>query len=59
MTPSLEDLNVLELESVGMTAAVEADGTLHKIGGLWKKLGEQTIDLARRGLLRTVIVAAE
>lgn len=53
------ELHPLEMASIGGTASVESDGTLHKVGGLWQKLGEHTIDLARRGLLRTVVVAAE
>jgi HEAT repeat protein len=51
--------HTLEMASIGGTAAVDADGALHKVGGLWQKLGEHTIDMARRGLLRTVVVAAE
>ncbi len=57
--PSHEEWGALELDGVGLTAAVDTAGNLSRIGGLWEKLGEQTIDLARRGLLHTVVVAAE
>lgn len=53
------ELDALEMTAIGGTASVGTDGTLHKVGGLWQKLGEHTIDLARRGLLRTIIVATE
>lgn len=53
------ELDTLEMTAIGGTASVGADGTLHKVGGLWQKLGEHTIDLARRGLLRTIVVATE
>lgn len=53
------ELRPLEIASISGTAAIAADGALRKVGGLWQKLGAATIDLARRGLLRTVVVAAE
>lgn len=49
----------VDLELVAVTAALAADGALRPIGGVWKKLGEHTMDLARRGLLHAVVVAAE
>ena len=54
-----DDLKALELDGVGITTAVDADGTFRPVGGLWEKLGAQAMDLARRGLLRVVIVAQE
>lgn len=43
--PSHEEWGALELNGVGLTAAVDTAGNLSRIGGLWEKLGEQTIDL--------------
>ena len=58
MEPSLLTLlQELELGDVAVTAAIEADGTLKPVGGLWEKLGPQFIDLATRGLVRTLVVA--
>ena len=54
---SLDDLQMFEPYGVGVTAELQADGVLSPVGGLWRKLGAETIDLARRGLLRVVVVA--
>ena len=35
---SPDDVQVLELEYIGMTAEVDADGALHPLGKLWPKL---------------------
>lgn len=53
----LDDLRMLETHGVGVTAEVSENGDLSPVGGLWAKLGKQTIDLARRGLLHVVVVA--
>jgi HEAT repeat protein len=50
-------LRHLDLSGVAITAEIGADGGLRPVGGLWQKLGDGTIDLAKRGLLHTVIVA--
>ena len=55
---SADDLQILETVGIGATAEIKADGTLRPVGGLWEKLGAQTVDLAQRGLLHVVIVAA-
>jgi hypothetical protein len=54
---SADDLRGVELERVSVTAAIEADGMLRPVGGLWEKLGAQVMDLAQRRLLHTVVVA--
>ena len=57
---SLDDLSALKLEGVAISAEVHADeDTLKPVSGMWQKLGEETLELARRGLLRLVVVAAE
>ncbi|MEN8131925.1 MAG: HEAT repeat domain-containing protein, partial [Pseudomonadota bacterium] len=57
-TLSRDLLAALELKNVAITAALGPDGKLSPIGGLWEKLGQQAaIELARRGLLRIVVVA--
>jgi HEAT repeat protein len=54
-----QGLTALDVEGVAITATIDPDGKLGRIGGLWEKLGKQTIDLAHRGLLHTVVVAAD
>src|SRR5262245_22166919 len=54
-----EELKCLAGAGIGLTAAVDAEGNLHAVGGLWEKFGPETIDLARRGQLRLIVVAAE
>src|SRR5918912_1819912 len=54
---SLDDLRVLDLEGVGVTAVVLPDGSLEPVDRLWEKLDQQAIGLAGRGLLHTVVVA--
>ncbi|MGE0825536.1 MAG: HEAT repeat domain-containing protein [Candidatus Binatia bacterium] len=57
---SLVDLlKTLDLHGVGVTATIEPDGTLRPVGGLWEKLGAQTMDYVQRGLLQIVVVAAD
>jgi HEAT repeat protein len=46
----------LELEGVACTAALDRQGDLHLIAGLWEKLGKQAMELADRRLLHTVVV---
>ena len=58
--PSLVDLlKILDLHGVGVTATITADGTLQPVGGLWEKLGAQTMDCVRRGLLQIIVVATD
>ncbi len=53
----LFDPESLELNGVAATGAVDANGRLGKVGGLWEKLGKETMDLAHRRLLHTVVAS--
>ena len=57
---SLVDLlKTLDLHGVGVTAIIGPEGTLRPVRSLWDKLGAQTMDYVRRGLLQVVVVAAD
>jgi hypothetical protein len=44
---------------VTITAAIDASGHLHPVGGLWAKLLAAAKEAATVGLLRTIVVASE
>jgi HEAT repeat protein len=55
----LEWLRAVDLSRLACTAALQADGTLEKIGGAWQKLAAAAEEMARMGLLGIVATAAE
>jgi hypothetical protein len=57
--PLSDRLQALALASVTVTAAIDASGHLHPVGGLWPKLLVAAKEAAIVGLLRTIVVAAE
>ncbi len=56
---TIPDLDGLDLEGIAVTAAIDSQGRLSFVGGLWEKLGKQLMDLAHRGLIRIVVVAED
>jgi hypothetical protein len=54
-----DQLPVLALAHVTITAAIDAVGRFSPVGGLWPKLLAAAKDAASVGLLRTVVVALE
>ena len=52
-------LRALDLSGVSLTAAVDPQGRLSPVGGLWEKLLAAARQAAALGLLRTVVVSLE
>jgi hypothetical protein len=53
------DAPAVDLDQVGIAAALDEHGNLAHIAGLWEKLDTEAIGLANRGLLRVVLVASD
>src|SRR5262249_31734607 len=54
----MEQLQALDLSGIAITAEHQ-QGTLRPVGELWTKCGPALMDCARRGLIHTVVVAAD